>query len=407
MMNRRMFNLFGLSMVSLSPSISISADKKKNKSVLWIWLGGGASHIETFNPIPTAPVENRSVRGHIMTDIGEIGADFTHLAKLTKDITILRTLTHRDNNHRSASHWVNTGEPNFRSQQQIWPAFGAVAAKKYGTNHDGTGIPLYIKTGNIDGAGDASFLGGKYKGYEADLQGINNLYLKDDITKERFYNRLKTIEAIEGKSPHSGMSKDYKDLRDQAVTVITGSAAQAFRLENEPNEVHSRFKTGSTFGRDALLSVRLIQNEAKFVTLVNNGWDMHNNIDSGFSTKGLELDYMLYTIIEELKRRDLFDSTLIVLATEFGRTSKVNGNAGRDHQSACNNVLFAGGGYNHGRIIGKTNSTASVVEADGFSPKDLTKTVLNHIDIHGPFDIIGNDGRPYALIEANAKNILE
>lgn len=409
MITRRAFDLgiFGLSTLILSPSISISSENLGDKSVLWIWLGGGISHIETFNPIPNAPIENRSVRGHVMTDIGEFGGDFINLAKISKELTILRTFTHRDNNHRSASHWVNTGEPNFRSQQQIWPSVGSVILKKHGTNHSKTGIPLYVKTGNIDGAGDSAYLGGKYKGYEADLVGIKNLYLESDISKERFYNRLKIIDSIEGKIEDRGMVRDYKDLRDQAVTVITGSAANAFRLDKESDNIHKKFKTNTLFGRDSLLSVRLIENNVKFVTLTNNGWDMHNDINSGFNTKGSELDYMISTIIDELKKRDLYNKTLIVIASEFGRTSKINGSIGRDHQSSCNNVLFAGGGYRHGRIIGKTNSTASVIESDPYYPKDLVKTILNHLDINSPYHITGNDNRPYELVEQTAKNILQ
>lgn len=411
MINRRAFNLglFGLSTLSLSPNISVSADKLQNKSVLWIWLGGGISHIETFNPIPNAPVENRSVRGHIMTGIGEIGGDFVNLAKQANELTILRTLTHRDNNHRSASHWVNTGEPNFRSQQQIWPSMGSVTLKTHGTNHKETGIPLYVKTGNIDGAGDGAYLGGKYKGYEADLLGVKNLNLDPSITKDRFYNRLKAIEIIEGKIDKAGMAQDYKDLRDQAVTVITGSAAQAFKLENEPDEVQKRFKTNTSFGKDSLLSIRLLENGVKFVTLTNNGWDMHNNIESGFNTKGPELDYMLSNILSELKARDLYDNTLVVLASEFGRTSKINSASagGRDHQSTCNNVLFAGGGYTHGRMIGKTNATASQIEDSPYSPNDLVRTILEHLDITYPYPVIGNDNRPYELISQDSKNILK
>lgn len=392
-------------MLPLTSRISMANIKEEStsdKSVIFIWLSGGISQIEFINPIPNAPVEYRSVRGFTKTHDDVIGADFTKLASISKELTIVRSMKHRDNNHATASSWVMSGEPNFANNNK-WPAYGAVMQKKYGTNYDRNGMPLYVKTSQIE-SDDAEFLGMKYNGFDASLDGLKDLKL--DVTKERFYGRLNTLGVVDGKLK-GGVYDDYSDLKEQAVKFILGGGADALDLSQESQENQTKFNISNKFGKDILLSVRLIENGARFVTVQNGGWDMHNGINQGFATKGPELDNYIFLLKTELQKRGMLENTMIVVTSEFSRTAKVNNNAGRDHMSSTNSLLLLGGGYEHGRVIGKTNATANIVEEDEFSPKDLSVTIFDHLGISERFVITDNQNRPRELYDTKAKNILK
>jgi hypothetical protein len=173
-MKRRDFVKLGATTFAYGNITATYADDKKkdDTAVLFLFLGGGASHIETFNPIPFAPADRRSVTGATKTNVAgvEIGGLFTELAKRTDKIAIPRSFGHRDQNHASAVHWVVTGEANFGAgTSSKWPSYGSMMSKHHGVNTD-DGLPTYVKLGSYDHNG-AAWLGGKYTGFDATREG--------------------------------------------------------------------------------------------------------------------------------------------------------------------------------------------------------------------------------------------
>lgn len=379
-------------------------EDKDDSAVLFLFLSGGATHIETFNPIPMAPAERRSTTGAISTNVDgiQIGGLFKELAKRTDKVAIARGFGHRDANHASATHWVVTGEANFGAgTQSKWPSYGSVMSAHHGTNTP-NGLPTYVKVGQFQ-HDDAAWLGGKYTGYDATREGRRDLQLLG--SSQRFRQRLQVLSVVDGGFATRGhqIAQDWNDLKEQAVNVILGDASAAFRVEEDP--VYDHFKD-SAFGIDALTAIRLIQAGSKFVTLNLGGWDMHSNIVPGLNNRQVELDTYLAKIMDLIQHRDLYDRVMLVVTSEFGRTPKVNGNAGRDHFGRIAPLMISNGRYEMGRTIGTTNGNADEIEDGATTPEDLAWTIFNHLSIPRRTRYTATDGRPHNIVKDDAKNIL-
>lgn len=407
-MNRREFLGVGAGLLggSFLPGLSQADLTKSGKSIIYIFLSGGISQIEFINPIPDAPVEFRSVTGNVKTRSGYLlGGNFTELAKISELLTPVVSFHHRDSNHQSASAWVNTSEFHVPNQGQVFPSYGSVVSHEFGSNSPTNGIPSYVKTRQIEGD-DAAFLGVRYNGYDADSEGVANL--KPRVPDDRFSRRLKIMSMIDDQDilTKRGLPNSWTELKDQSVEIIRGEAATAFDITKEKPELVSRYSADKAgLGRDLLLAKRLVERGTRFVTINTGGWDLHSNIENGFNTRAPQLDKYLSYLISDLKQDGMLDDTLIVVCSEFARTPRINGNSGRDHWSATNSLLFAGGGFEHGRRIGETDKNATSVISDEFSPKDFAKTIFDYFGINEK-TFIDNQGRPRHLVDQSAKNIL-
>jgi hypothetical protein len=353
--------------------------------------------------VPTAPVEIRSTTGSVQTTIpGEyIGGLHKELAKRTDDVAIVRSFSHRDSNHRSAQHLNLTGDKVVGDASQAWPSHGSCASYSYGPNSK-TGLPNYVQL-NSHPHTKAASLGQTYAGYEASPKGLGDLSLK--ISVEHLNRRRMMLNMIDNNSmiKDHQMAKDYSSLREQAINSLVGNIADIFKVEEDKQ--YETFK-GSALGQDLLRSIRLVENGCKFVFLTTGGWDMHSNIEAGMKARQIPLDLYISRMLDSLKERGLDKDVLFVVTTEFGRTYKVNANAGRDHFPGNIPLLLAGGGYNMGRVIGKTNDTANEVIESPFGPKDLTCTILEHLGFKKGERWQGLDGRPHSFIDDKAQNIL-
>lgn len=412
-MNRRdslkMMGLLGGSIV-LSPSVSIANAKKDSneKSVIFVFLSGGISATEFINPIPNAPIEFRSVRGFSKLSNGEgyIGGDFKKLASISDEFTVVRNMHHRDANHASSTHWMMTSEPGFQSTDQKWPSHGSLLSHEFGPMNLKDAIPNYVRTRPIQ-YDESAWLGATHIGMTADENGIGNLFPR--VPEGRFDRRMEVMRTISKQSNLKGpVAEGWYDLKNQAVDIIKGKAGAAFDLSKESPENLLKYDVkNSRFGKDLLLTRRLIQSGVKYVTVNNGGWDMHNGINDGFGRKAGELDNYLFVLLNDLKEHGLLDDTLVVVTSEFSRTPKINANAGRDHWSSLNTLVMAGGGYQHGRVIGETDANASQVVGTSFDPKDLAWTIFDHFGVDKKLVITDNSARPRHMFKEDAKNILK
>jgi len=409
-MNRRLFLKKTAAGWLLSTGSLAFADYTKTKyspnenAIIYLFLSGGPSHIETFNPIPLAAVERRSVTGVAQTNVAgmQLGGLFKELGKRGDRLSVFRGFGHRDANHASATHWLMTGEPGFANNGQKWPSYGSVVSGHYGTNVESNGMPTYVKVNPIQ-HDDASWMGSKYMGYDANAEGRDDLKLKVEL--ERFARRKEIVSSIEQNSVIKGQlfAREWTDLREQAINVITGQASKAFKIEEDRE--YQNYKD-NRLGTDMLTAIRLIESGCKFVTLNYGGWDMHNNIKTGLESRQTVLDSYLGKLMDSIKERGLYDNVMLVITGEFGRTPKINANAGRDHWAGLCPLAISCGAYEMGRVVGDSDEYATEAIDGKCGPEDLRYTVFSHLGIDKNSMWLSIEGRPMHLNKESSKNIL-
>jgi len=394
----------GLSALGLSDADAQSLPANE-KSVVWLWLGGGATHIETFDPKPMAPVEVRSTTGAVMTN-GDflLGGNFLKMGSRGDKIAVVRSFAHSNSSHRTGTHWVMTGHnssDNTPQSTQKEPSYGSIVSSMYGANHPVNGMPTYVKINGISFDGPA-WLGGQCQPYGASGEGVKNL--KSRIESNRFLDRRNLVSSFD-KLKLTNDLELWGDLRKQSYGLILGKASEAFDIKKEPEA--SRKKYGGGLGEQMLLARRLVENGTKFVTMHYGGWDMHSNIAKSLNSRMPPLDHALSTFIDDLYDRGMSKNVLLVVTGEFGRTYRVNKNAGRDHWAQLSPLMFSGGDFEMGRVIGESTAKAETPKSEPFRPKDVTATMFAHFGVD-PAEIQRVDfaGRPRYFVENDARVIL-
>ena len=304
-MNRRNF-LSSMTLAAIGSNVTYGFDPNpsKEKSLIFVWLGGGISDIDFINPLPNAPVEIRSNRGAVATKNGEhLGGDMQRLAAQSDKWTVVRNFHHRDANHQSATSWTMTGEVNFNNKSNNFPSHGSLVSHNKGFAKNG--IPTYIQLSKIEGDGPA-WLGAGHMGYRVDLQGATNL--TPSFQRGKLDRRLKMVDVIEKTKP--SLPQEWVDLRSKAVEMIYGNTSKALDLSGVNPSVLQQYKANTPVGKDFLLAQRLVQAGASYVNVSIGGWDMHNNISDGFERKGAELDH--FSVITLDKNQELNDKCLWV-----------------------------------------------------------------------------------------------
>ena len=394
----------GLSVMPFSDNIFAQEEIANDKSVVWLWLAGGPSQFETFHAPPDiVPDPYRPVTGVVRHNNGlAFGGLFTELIQRGEHLTAVNSFSHGDSSHRQATHWVMTGHRNPKRENTAnseYPGHGAIASTVFGSNHPVTGMPAYVKQGNIEGE-QPTFLGGAHKPF--DPSNKDNLTPRIDIT--RFRDRKNLLRALDqiGKVP-SPQAKSFTDIGNQAYDVILGNAKDAFNLDKEPNAVRRKYgKKG--IGEQLLLARRLAQFGTKFITVNYGGWDMHSDIKKGLDKKVPPLDKAISAFIDDIYESGLSENVLLVVTGEFGRT-KFNKKAGRDHWPSIVPLLLSGGRYNHGRVIGAADKAYSPIE-NKIEPIDVAATLFDHFEIPKGIQRIDPSGRPRYLLEGEGQLIL-
>ena len=388
----------------------INPEWVKDKAVVMVFLGGGASHIETFNPNMDGPEESRSVTGEVKTTLPGVtfGGTFPELAKFAKHAVIVRSFRHPIGNHEQAISHVLTGGTDENGQAKDGQSIGSVYARVRGANHPKTGLPTYalLTDAHVDPqynqemrrvavGSRAGPMGAAFEPFVPDGKGpaIQNMHL--NVPAARFAERLELLRGLDDvKWATDTTAADANPFEQQAVDLLRRGAAQAFDIEKEPKRVRDRYDTSSfqtgkkkfqpcIIGSQFLLARRLIEAGIGFVTVQSAGWDMHadgNNpgVKDGMEMLGPPLDRGLSAFLADLADRGLLEKTLVVVTGDFGRTPKINKNGGRDHwPNLCTLALF-GGGLKAG-VVGKSARTNDVPASDPITPAHLMATVMHHL----------------------------
>jgi hypothetical protein len=387
----------------------VQAAASKEVSCILIWLQGGISHIDSFDPKPDAPAEIRGEFGVIDTNVAGIRVCDTlpRLAQHQDKFSILRSLNPRNGSHGVADAYMLTGHPF--NPSITYPSFGSVIARERG---DRNSMPPYVQVGtNIDqrfGGGVAGYLGDQYNPFVLPGDASNPNYTVRDVTlpgsvdRARFDRRMKVLETVDtwqGQVESSVASLEAADtFYKKAYSLITApQAKKAFDIGREDPRMRDRYGRHS-LGQGCLLGRRLIEAGVRFVTVTDGGWDTHQNNFTSLRDRLLpRLDTAVSALVQDLSDRGLLETTLVAVLSDFGRTPKVNPSAGRDHWSTAGIALLAGGGIRPGIAVGQTNALGEQPTEAPYYTEDLAATLYHCLGI--PLDTTHQtpDGRPIQI----------
>lgn len=386
--------------------------KPAAKSCILIWLDGGPSHLETFDPKPDAPAEVRGPMESIATKLpGErISECLPRTATMLDKLAIIRSVTSTFGEHNFGTHCMLTGYNP--SPVLEYPAFGAVLAHvraQSGALPPNIAVPSFrVGGGKLTGGG---YLPNSTRPFSVggdpakpdfkvrDLDFYKGLDLTRIDRRRQFVNTLDELSRVADRSSTAISDPDL----ERAYRLITSPEAKsAFDLSAEPRNVRQRYGSKS-IGQCCLLARRLVERGVPFVTVNNGGWDTHNDLytrlKEGYTGAkvgvGLipSLDLALTGLIEDLDERGLFEETLIVVMGEFGRTPKLNTAAGRDHWPRVFSAVLAGGGVQGGQVIGGSDSVGEGPKDRPVTPSDLSATIYTLLGIDPKGELRTSDGR--------------
>jgi len=393
MLRRDFLKASGLGIgLSILPMSELDAQElsASDKSVILVWLGGGPTHVETFDPKPEASIEYRSVVGAIQNGPIMIGGLWEKLSKQTHQMNVVRSFSHINNSHGAATHYVMTGHNANTEDVQNHPSAGAVVAAYYGSNRL-NGQPTYVRQQPIHGDGSA-YLGASAGPFFASGEGLNNLGLNVEL--DRFEARNNLLQSLNRLKDNP---QGFDEKRKQANAILRGKVRESFDISRESDTIRAAY--GDTdIGRDLLLARRLVEAGTRFVTIHYGGWDMHTDIKMQLESRVPPLDAALSSLTLDLEGRGMLDNTLIVITGEFGRTPKVNMGAGRDHWGRLSTLAFIGGAYERGRIIGESDKTISEPRTEPITPMDLRATIFDHMKLPRDLQYLDHAGRPQFML---------
>jgi uncharacterized protein (DUF1501 family) len=415
--------VLGVGSLSLTHLLAVKAAAKaagkpyvRDRSIVLLFLGGGASHIETFNPNLDAPEPYCSVTGEVKTKIPglTLGGTFPLLAQHADKLAVVRSFAHGNRNHPKASIHVLTGGTDPTGDAKVGQSMGSVYARLRGANHEASGLPTYClvsseevdgqyltERGRIAAGSHAGELGLAYAPFDPAGGGqlLNNLNLA--VAPERLDDRkslLARLDNVKRSIDASGNIQGLDRFELQALDMIVRGAGDAFDITKEDRRTIERYDTSgfrvgkklfqpSSLGKQMLMARRLVEAGCGFVTVQNSGWDMHadgNNpgIGPGMNMLGKPLDKAASAFLDDLTSRGLVDRVLLIITGDFGRTPTINARGGRDHYPGLSTLAFFGGGMGKGQIIGQSSRKNDAPATEPITLANLHSTVL-----HAQFDI--------------------
>jgi Protein of unknown function (DUF1501) len=380
---------------------SETGKETRDTSVLWLWLGGGPTHIETFDPKMSAPVEFRSTIGEVATTIpGEtIGGLFPQIAQQANHFSFVRSFAHSNSGHGGGTHYVMTGydhPPADANFPPIKPSIGSILAKYRGASHPETGIPTYVRMNGIYGDG-AAWLGTANGPFDSGGEARNNMNVQ--VAVDRINNRrelLKGLDRINRAADRTGLMKGLDSFEGQAFELVLGRSKDAFDINREDPRLRAKYGPG--LGEQMLLARRLCEAGCGFVTIHFGGWDLHGNIVGGSKSLHPQVDQACAAFVDDVAQRGLEKKILLVISGEFGRTPRVNGSAGRDHWAPLSTLAFAHGGLKNGQIVGESSAKAEVPKSTPITPQDMMATIFHVLGIDQSLQYNDQSGRPTSML---------
>jgi hypothetical protein len=380
---------------------------------IFIWMDGGPSHYETFDPKPEAPAEIRGNWAPIATKVPGVffSQNMTALATVADKLAIVRSIRHDQGNHGAGNHYMMTGAPpripvGCGAFVSFHPSLGSVTASERGA---AGGLPPYFSIPSMTRSGGPNFLGAKYAPFVVPDNPSREGFRVRDVSAPRDVDdarvayrrslraqvdRFRRISDKTAGDPVMALDEYY----EQGYDLMSSPEAQrAFDIGREDPKLRDAYGR-SSFGQRLLLARRVVEAGVPFVTVNEGGWDDHEKIFDRLLRHVVPFDSALATLIADLDQRGLLDTTLVVALGEFGRTPKINNRAGRDHWSNAMSVLFAGCGTPGGQVVGATDPRGYAAMERILSPENFAATVYTKLGIDPGKILYTPQGRPVHLV---------
>lgn len=375
----------------------------KHKNCILLFMNGGPSHIDTFDP---KPENDTSEFKPIDTSVSgiQICEQLPKTAQVMQHCSLIRGMSTSEGSHGRARYYMHTG---YRQGVGgiVHPSIGAITSARLGKEDDP--LPNYISIGKESfGAG---YAGPQHAPLVVTdpLKGVENLHSADSLSA--FDRRVSLLEDIEhsfiNRIPDSASNAHLKTYQ-RAAALMHSKKAEAFELTRESDATRDRYGRNQ-FGQGCLLARRLVENGVSFVEVGLAGWDTHNDNKSRISKLSEQLDPAMAALISDLKSSGLLESTLVIWMGDFGRTPKIGKKGGRDHYPKAWTSLMAGGGVKGGQVIGHTDKTGSTVEERPVSAVDFMATVCQTLQIDPKENFMARGSRPVPTVDRGAKPVVE
>jgi hypothetical protein len=389
---------------------------RKAEACIMLFLEGGPSTIDMWDMKPEAPSEIRGPYSPIPTSVPGtfVGEHLPQCAKVADKYTILRSHSHADNGHTTGYHYVLTGYKadfadgtNSRIPNNVlFPSLGSIVSRELGPR---SAVPVYVNLPVPMQAGGPGFLGAEHAPFviesdpvQPDFE-VKDLRLARGISDRRLESRRKLLQGFEhGPSPGAARSRPevMSTYYEKAYDLITSAEAKkAFDINAEPEAVRKAYGYTS-LGQGALMARRLVEAGCRFIGIDHGSWDTHFTCFPSLEKDLIpDADRAFSALVCDLEQRGLLDTTLVVMLGEMGRTPRINAQAGRDHWSMAQSVLFAGGGVKPGQVIGATDKQAAYPTTDPVSIQDLLRTIFHQMGIDTQKTYYTPLGRPVPIVD--------
>jgi len=405
----------------------LAADRVKSPgtrdvSLIFVFLKGGQSSIDTFDLKPDAPAEFRGEFNPTSTNVPgtQVCEHLPHVAKVMDRVSLIRSFRHHNSDHGPADHYMLTGyfplagfNPNLSPNNQR-PSHGSIIAKKLGARGS---VPPYVCMPKVHPSAGSAYLGAAAApfGIEADPNApdfsVPDVLPPISVAADRLDNRKGLLDGLDRfqKARETKANRHAETVgvfQEKAFELMTSKEAKAaFDIAAEPEKLRSAYGRHS-LGQCCLMARRLVEAGVRCVTIDHSNWDTHDN-NFGVLKKTLlpQFDTAISMLFRDLADRGMLDSTLVVVTGEFGRTPRINKNAGRDHWGPAFTVLLGGGGIHGGRVVGKSDARAEKPASDPIGPEDLSATMYHLLGINPKDEFHTPDGRPVAIV--NGGNVIE
>ena len=378
--------------------------KKRGKSCILLWMGGGPSTMDLWDLKPGTntggPFRPISTKGDM-----QISEHLPKVAQVMDNLSIVRSMSTREADHNRGRYYMHTGyvpNPNIEH-----PSYGSVIAHEMATERNELEIPPFVSVGG--GSVGPGFLGMSWAPFTVSSNGqVRNLGGLQSWGDDMLTSRLGMLKMIEDgflNQNRGPAAEDHAKILNKTVKLMKSEQMKAFRVNEEPDEMKELYGNDG-FGRGCLLARRLVEAGVPFVEVDLGGWDNHQNIFNTLSDNKLPvMDRAMSALVTDLKQRGLLETTTIVWMGEFSRTPRINGNTGRDHWARSWSTVVGGGGIKGGLAIGETSADGTAVETEPYSSEDLMATVIRAMGISLDTTFTSKSGRPMKI--ANGGKVIK
>ena len=397
--------------LSLGQLLAAQPKNARAKSVILVYLGGGISHHDSFDPKPDAVEEIRGKYKTISTNVPGLRVTelLPEMAKVMDKVALIRGGSHENDHHETATNWVLSGR--LGSAFGDHPAIGAVVAHE--TGFQGV-VPPYVAVPKNPSftweLGRSVWLGGRCESFKCGNPNDKEFRVRDlsqpaNVTPQMLERRRSLLGAVDTLQAHvqsNDQIATYDEFSQKAAQMVLSPQAQtAFDIGKETDAMRDEYGR-SDFGQSLLMARRLVESGVRFVTVNFGGWDHHKKIFEGLDKKLPEFDKSFARFIRDMHERGTLKDTLVACFGEFGRTPKLNKDAGRDHWGRAGSMIFAGAGVVGGKVIGSTDKNGAYVTDRPVRPADVAWTIYDALGIDANRELMTPEGRPTHILTEGA-----